>query len=169
MKHGVYDILFRSNLSYCTKCRRVLPVYDFYQDRRKKNGLSYHCKACRDGYKAGTTLPTTERRHKGKGRWWKQISDVQDILTASGLAYCSRCERILLCSEFYRENFRGNGRCNRHGLMSHCKGCHDAYAEAKRPPLAPGEKRKRGWPKGKPRKPKGETEKNERAEVCGQL
>lgn len=36
----------------CTKCREVRPLTDFCKDRKRKDGLSLHCKACRQSYHA---------------------------------------------------------------------------------------------------------------------
>jgi hypothetical protein len=34
----------------CSRCKEVKPASEFYRDRTGRDGLSYHCKPCRDSY-----------------------------------------------------------------------------------------------------------------------
>lgn len=122
MKQGVYVFLLRFNLSYCQKCGLILPSFNFRKESRRVHGLAYYCAKCRDIYARTGSYPEPLRplyeRIKRRSQW---ISDVQWVLSSSGLAYCTKGDHIRPREEFPACS------ANRHGLHNHCSECRRAY------------------------------------------
>lgn len=129
MKHGVYTILLRLGVSYCTRCGHVLPLDAFHKDPSRAHGLNFYCAQCKAGFRNGlfrAVLPIPRPRVA----WHCTImGDLQWALERNGLAYCSKCDSIRPRSDFFVDASR---RANRHGLQSHCKACHMEYASTSR-------------------------------------
>jgi len=87
----------------CNLCHRVLPVSQFYKNRRYKSGISATCMSCE------------KKRQIEYISNWKEIQTQKE--ETRGSKECVRCHRILPISSFNKNKRRKDG------LTSACKDC----------------------------------------------
>lgn len=96
----------------CPDCKVVEPLSEFHNDKRRKDGKAFYCKACatlrsqqsRDRRRAG---PPAYRFPRG-------------VVVAEGQKWCPDCATVKPVDEFARS------RATRSGLHSSCRPCHNA-------------------------------------------
>ena len=51
---------------HCSKCKKLLPITDFYKDKRRKDGLQFYCKKCQKQRLKDVWANDSEYREKRK-------------------------------------------------------------------------------------------------------
>lgn len=97
----------------CNICHRVLPIAQFYKNRRFKDGISAACIDCE-----------TKRQIEYIANWKEERDQQEEVMAGKE---CIKCHRILPISHFNKNKRRKDG------LTSACKDCEverqDAYIE----------------------------------------
>ena len=87
----------------CNICHQVLPISQFYKNRRFKNGISATCIRCE-----------TKRQINYMANWREERKYQEEVIAAKE---CVSCHQILPVS-YFNKNKR-----HRDGLTSACKTC----------------------------------------------
>lgn len=76
----------------CSKCRVDKPISEFYKDRRRADGVRYHCKACSNSYVYADrkTAPERYRNSTLMRKYGIGIIEFEKMLEAQGGA-CAIC------------------------------------------------------------------------------
>lgn len=97
-------------LRRCNRCEETKPVNKFYRDASNVSGYHHYCKNCVDKGKK-------ERRAR------KQALK-SECQVPGGFKQCTKCERILPHSEFYKL------KSSKDGLRYRCKDCEREYKQS---------------------------------------
>lgn len=109
----------------CKCCGKMLPLSEFYLNKKNKDGKTTYCKEC----------------SKLKSR---SYSGTHRVVTPEGYKYCSHCKSIKPLSEFYLHSGKPSGYCKEcvriisreqrdfareHGIKDKCYRFNEGYRE----------------------------------------
>lgn len=99
----------------CSKCGEMLPLHQFYSERKSKDGYRSACKRC--------LAQAQGKVYEGKRN--------KDLPIPEDFKRCSRCEQVLPKTQFFKSVDKSDG------LQSWCKDCRYTTRERKNPPKEP--------------------------------
>ena len=103
---------------FCPDCHQNLPLSEFTNNARSRDGLSFYCRAC-----ASIRSEASRRKRLGPR---KNRTRPKDVIVPDGHKWCPECGTVKPLAEF------PTSKRSPSGYLSYCKPCHNAICNRSR-------------------------------------